>query len=131
MSDAIATALRIAERKTDRNPSDAQKESGNYAKGKMPWHGLSIAIETVKGATRSGMGKNGKRWSVKQPASYGYVLGSEAKDGDHVDVYLGPDHASQKVFVIDQIDADTGKYDEAKAMLSYPCLLYTSDAADE
>lgn len=120
MSDAIATALRIAERKTDRNPSDAQKESGNYAKGKMPWHGLSIAIETVKGATRSGAGKDGKRWSVKQPASYGYVLGSEAKDGDHVDVYLGPDHASQKVFVIDQIDADTGKYDEAKAMLSYP-----------
>lgn len=120
MPDAIATALRIAERRTDRNPSDAQKASGNYAKGKMPWHGLSIAIETVKGATRSGMGKNGKRWSVKQPASYGYVLGSEAKDGDHVDVYLGSDHASQKVFVIDQVDADTGKYDEAKAMLSYP-----------
>lgn len=120
MTDAIARALRVAERATERDPSEAQKQAGNYAKGKLRLHGMSIAIETPKGATRSGIGKDGKPWQVRQPASYGYVHGTEAKDGDHVDVYIGPDHASGKVFMIDQVDAETGKYDEAKAMLSYP-----------
>lgn len=119
-SSAIANALRIAERRTERNPSDAQKESGNYAKGKMSWKGLPIAIENPKGSERSGMGRDGKRWSVKMPAPYGYFLGTEGKDGDHVDTYIGPDHASEKVFVVDQIDAENGRFDEHKCLLSYP-----------
>lgn len=120
MSDAIANALRIASRQTERNPTDAQKEAGNYAKGKLRWNGLEIAIENPKGGERSGVDKGGKRWSVKMPAHYGYVKGTEGRDGDHVDTYIGPDHASDKVFVIDQVDADTGRFDEHKCCLSYP-----------
>lgn len=120
MTDNIAKALRIAVAKTDRNPSEAQKESGNYAKGKLRLHGMTIAIENPKGAERSGVDKGGKTWAVKMPAHYGYVLGTEGKDGDHVDVYIGPDHESSKVFVVDQIDAGSGRFDEHKALLSYP-----------
>ncbi len=120
MSQAIANALRIAQSRTERNPSDAQKESGNYAKGKLSYKGMTIAIENPKGSERSGVDKGGKRWSVKMPASYGYVLGTESKDGDHVDVYLGPKHDSDKVFVVDQVNADNGRFDEHKVMLSYP-----------
>jgi hypothetical protein len=115
----IAVALRIAARKTDTSPSDAAKESGRYAKGTFSWHGLKIAIENPKGSTRSGVDKGGKRWSVKMPATYGFVRGTEGFDGDAVDVYVGPDHASSKVFVIDQVEADTGKFDEHKCCLSY------------
>jgi len=120
LADTIASALRVAQRQTERSPSDAMKEAGNYAKGKLPYKGLTIAIENPKGSERSGVGKDGKRWSVKMPAAYGYVLGSEGYDGDHVDVYLGPDHASNKVFIVDQVNAEDGKFDEHKCLLSYP-----------
>ncbi len=119
-AEVISRALKIAGRQVDRAPSDAQKESGNYAKGHLKAHGLDITIENPKGSERSGVGKDGKRWSVKMPAAYGYVKGTLGKDGDHVDVYLGPDHASGKVFVVDQVNAESGKFDEHKAMLSYP-----------
>lgn len=120
MSNAIANALRIAAAKTERNPTDAQKEAGNYAKGKVRLHGMDIAIENPKGGERSGVGRDGKRWSVKMPAHYGYVLGTEGRDGDHVDVYVGPEPSARKVFVVDQVDAENGKFDEHKAMLGYP-----------
>ena len=116
---AIANALRIASAKTDTKPSDAQKESGNYAKGKVRIHGLDAAIENPKGSDRFGVGKDGKRWAVKMPSHYGYVKGTEGKDGDAVDVYIGPTHDSNKVFVVDQINAESGRFDEHKAMLSY------------
>lgn len=117
--DAMATALRAAAHLTDTSPSDAQKEAGNYSKGKVRIHGLEVAIENPKGSERSGVDKGGKRWVCKLPAHYGYVLGSTGADSDHVDVYIGPDHASRKVFVVDQIDSASGKFDEHKAMLSY------------
>lgn len=119
MADALANALRIAASQTERNPTDAQKEAGNYAKGKLRWSGLEISIENPKGGERSGVGKDGKRWTVKMPAHYGYVKGTEGHDGDHVDVYLGPDTGAQKVYIVDQIDAETGKYDEHKCLLCY------------
>lgn len=40
-------------------------------------------------------------------------------DGDHVDAYVGPDHDSKKVFVVDQINAENGRFDEHKCLLSY------------
>lgn len=117
---AIAKALQVASRKTNANPSDAQKESGNYAKGKLSWMGETIAIENPKGSKRSGVDVNGKRWECTLPSAYGYFLGTVGRDGDHVDCYIGDDHDSKKVFVIDQIDAKTGKFDEHKVLLSFP-----------
>lgn len=120
MTDAIKNALRKAAGYTDTSPSDGQKAAGNYAKGKLRLHGLEIAIENPKGSERSGVDDNGKRWAVRMPAHYGYVLGTEGKDGDHLDVYIGPDTNSRRVFVVDQVDAGTGRFDEHKAMLCYP-----------
>lgn len=116
----MAEALEKAARQTEKKPSDGQKEAGNYAKGKFRWHGETIAIENRKGSIRSGVGKDGKKWSVKMPAPYGYLLGTKAVDGDHVDCYIGPAHASKKVWVIDQVDSHTKEYDEPKCMLSFP-----------
>lgn len=99
-------------------PTDAQKEAGNYAKGSATVHGLAISIENKKGGERSGI-HDGKPWSVKMPAHYGYIRGTEGADEDHVDCYLGPHLNSPKVFVIDQCDADTGEFDEHKCMLGF------------
>lgn len=119
MSDAIARAVKFAAAKTDTNPTDGQKAAGNYEKGKVRIQGLEIAIENPKGAERSGVDKGGKRWSVRMPSHYGYVLGTKGADKDHVDCYVGPAPASEKVFVVDQVNADNGRFDEHKCMLGY------------
>src|SRR5215831_2156737 len=97
-------------------PSQAQAESGNYHKHHLRLHGLNISIECPKGSTREGDDKNGKHWKSKMTAHYGYVRGTNGNDGEQVDVFIGPHPESKKVFVINQVDPDTGKFDEHKAV---------------
>lgn len=100
-------------------PTPAQVAAGNYHKGRAVFHGLDIAIENARGSTRSGTDRDGRRWSVKMPAHYGYFNRTEGRDGDHIDVYIGPHLKSERVFVVDQVDADTGKPDEHKVMIGF------------
>src|SRR5262249_1106208 len=53
------------------------------------------------------------------PAHYGYVKRTEGKDGDHVDVYLGPHKNAPMVYVVDQKNAETGQFDEHKALMGF------------
>ncbi len=110
---------RVDANNIDHAPTEAQKEAGNYAKDHVRIHGLDITIENAKGATRSGVDRGGKPWSVKMPAHYGYIKGTVGKDKDHVDVYVGPHLKSPRVFVVDQNDAHTGKFDEHKAFVGF------------
>lgn len=111
-----ATAkIEAAESAIDPDPSDAQKESGNYAKGPLRLHGLDIRLENAKGSERTGTDKNGKPWSTTLPAAYGYVRGTEGKDGDQQDVYVASEDPT--AFVIDQVDPETGEFDEHKTVL--------------
>jgi hypothetical protein len=100
-------------------PTDAQKEAGNYRKEHITFQGLPISIETRKGEMRSGTGPSGHKWSVKLPYDYGYIKRTEGADGDHVDVCIGPNHQSDRVFIVDQHHHQTGKFDEHKVMLGY------------
>jgi len=100
-------------------PTEAQKQAGNYVKGHVKIGGLDVTIENPAGSIRSGTDASGKEWSVKMPGDYGYVKGTEGKDGDHVDVTIGPNpDGFQKAWVIDQLNADGG-FDEHKALLGY------------
>jgi len=98
-------------------PTEAQAKAGNYKKGHVSLHGLDISIENPKGSARSGIDPGGKPWSVRMPAHYGYVKRTTGADGDQVDVYVGPNPESSRVFVVDQLDHKTGKFDEHKAIL--------------
>lgn len=98
-------------------PTPAQIEAGTYAKGHLNLHGLPIAIENPKGSIRRGTDPSGRAWETEMQHHYGYVKRSAAKDGDHVDVFIGERPESTRAFVIDQIDPKTGKYDEAKVIL--------------
>jgi len=116
----IARALAIASRKTNTAPTEAQVANDAYRKGVFDWRGdLKIAIENPKGSERSGIDKGGKKWSVRMPAAYGEVRKSVGADGDAVDAYIGSSHDSPTVWVIDQIDAHTGKWDEHKCFLDF------------
>ena len=114
----LATQIASA-RKDTAEPTEAQARAGNYAKGKFRMHGMVFTIETPKGGVRSGTSKDGKKWSNTMTADYGYINGTIASDEDHIDVFVGPDPESEVVFVVDQIDQDTGKFDEIKVMFGY------------
>lgn len=110
--------LSQAAAETETNPTDAQKEAGNYKKGKVRIQGLEIAIENPKGSTRSGTDPNGNRWESTMAHHYGDIKGTTAADGDNLDVFIGPDPDIDQVFVIDQPNAD-GSFDEHKVMLGF------------
>jgi hypothetical protein len=103
-------------------PTQGQKEAGNYQKGHISLHGLDIAIENPSGSIRSGTDAKGKKWSNTLRHHYGYIKGTVGMDKDHVDTFIGEKPESQKVFVVDQIDPLTGKADEHKVMLGFETL---------
>lgn len=115
--NAPAPKATEAAAQADPEPTEAQKEAGNYRKGHMAWSGLDLTIENAKGSTRSGKDSKGNEWSVTMPAHYGYFKGTEGADGDHVDFYMGDVETSDYVLIVDQVHADTGKFDEHKVII--------------
>ena len=120
-ADDTPTAEQIdqAAQETDPDPTPAQAEAENYRTGKIDWRGLTLSIENRKGTERRGVDAGGNEWSVTMPAHYGRILRTEGADGDHVDFYMGDDAYSDRVFVVDQKDAETGAFDEHKVMLGF------------
>lgn len=104
-------------RKVETDPTEAQIEAGNYRKGHVTIHGLEISIENPKGSTRSGTSPAGKEWSIELKNDYGYIRTTEGSDGDAVDVFIGDSPDTELVFVVNQLDPKTKKWDEHKAVL--------------
>ena len=93
--------------------------SGYPLEGRAKIHGMDISIENKKGSVRSGVDKDGHEWAIKMAYDYGYIRGTVGKDKDHVDVYIGNNPESEKVFIVHQNDPTTGKYDEDKVMIGF------------
>ena len=114
--------LKSAIDETETNPSDAQKESGNYKKGHIKFGGYDYTIENPKGSTRSGKDADGKEWKVTMHDTYGYIRGKFGKDGDHLDMFINDkadlDNWNGDVFVVDQVNPN-GSFDEHKVMYGY------------
>lgn len=119
-SDRLQNA--IAE--TDSEPTEAQKKAGNYKKGHLTFGGYNFTVETPKGVTRSGKDEQGKPWSVTMHDTYGYILGKIGVDGDHIDMFINDaadlDTFDGNVYVVDQVNPETGEFDEHKVMYGYP-----------
>ena len=127
-TQARAHGGRVEPKNIDHSPSPAQAASGNYQKDHVAWRGLNLTIENSRGSVRRGIDKNGKPWRCRLPAHYGYIKRTVGKDGDHVDAYLGPHPKSENVYLIDQVDAASKKFDEHKAMLNFTNRHYALDA---
>lgn len=116
--------LKNAIAETEPNPSEAQKKAGNYKKGHLSFGGYDFTVETPKGATRSGKDEQGKPWSVTMHDTYGYILGKIGVDGDHIDMFINDgadlDTFDGNVYVVDQVNPETGEFDEHKVMYGYP-----------
>lgn len=110
-------------------PTPAQAEAGNYQKGHVPWRGLDLTIENEKGTMRRKVRDDGTvEWEVKMPAHYGYIKRTTGADGEQVDLYFGDNEKSESVWVVDQMDAETGRFDEHKVMLGFDDATVAADA---
>lgn len=120
-SSELGEKIAAAEAEVDVNPTEAQKEAGNYKKGHVQVGVFDITIEQPKGSVRSGVDANGNKWETTMQNTYGYIRGTEGVDGDHIDVFLSDDIDAwngRRVFVVDQYNED-GSFDEHKVMLGF------------
>lgn len=115
--DHIAEAREMV----DTSPTEAQKEAGNYKKGHIKLDGYDITIENPKGSVRSGKDANGQEWSITMNNDYGYIRGTKAVDGDHIDIFLSDNPSEGNVFVVDQLN-EKGEFDESKVMYGFPSM---------
>lgn len=100
-------------------PTEAQKEAGNYKMDHRRIDGYDISIENAKGSVRSGKNPDGTKWETLMHNDYGYIRGTEGVDGDHIDVFLSDTPEEGDVFVVDQVRED-GSFDEHKVMYGFP-----------
>lgn len=117
----VLTEAGAASAKVNTEPTEAQKEAGNYKKGHVQVGTFDITIEQPQGSVRKGTDANGKQWESKMNNTYGYIRGAVGVDGDHIDVFLSNDidgWNGRKVFVVDQYNPD-GSFDEHKVMLGF------------
>lgn len=124
---SLQSSIENARAEVEQNPTEAQKEAGNYRKGHITIDGYNITIENPKGSERSGTDKDGNKWSVTMNNDYGYIRGTEGVDGDHIDVFLSDNPESGDVFVIDQVNPD-GTFDEHKVMYGFKSALVAKRA---
>jgi hypothetical protein len=79
-------------------PSQAQKEAGNYQKGHVKVAGLDISIENPAGSRR-------KPEYRPLESHYGYIKGTVGADKDHVDIFIKqgtPADYDGPVYVVNQ-----------------------------
>ena len=106
--------------------TEAQREAGTYKKGHVKIGGLDVSIENEAGSKRR------PEWPTLQQ-HYGYVRGTEAKDGDQVDVFVQPGTepdavAAGPVFIVDQAKQDGKGFDEHKVMLGFETIEQAQEA---
>ena len=108
-----------------REQSDELLKAGTYEKGHIRFHGLAITIENPAGSTRRGTDpKTGRRWKSVLPWDYGYFKGVQGRDKDQLDMFMGPNPQSQKVFIVNQRTdhkqvVAPNNFDEHKVMLGF------------
>lgn len=105
-------------------PTEGQKEAGNYAKGHASIGGMDISIENPEGSKRR------PEWPTLKH-HYGYLKGTVGRDKDHIDVFIKPgtpEDFSGNVYVVDQIDPRTKRFDEHKVMIGFATAIEAREA---
>jgi len=115
-------------------PEDNKKAVVNF-------QDLPIAIENPAGSDRTGTDASGKEWKTTMQDHYGEILTGTGADGDAVDVFVPAGlsreqiDATDRAYVIDQINPENGQFDEHKVMIGFnsldeACLIYKDVFSD-
>lgn len=126
------TSEEIDERANEANttPTDKQKEASNYKMGHVIVQGMPISIENPKGSKRHWKDEKGNEGYNIMKNHYGYFkkTSGNGKDGDAVDVFIGPNpEEAVIVYVVDQNNKN-GEFDESKVMLGFKSITDAKEA---
>jgi hypothetical protein len=85
------------------------------------FQGLPVSIENRKGSLRHWTDhETGEEGSTRMLWPYGYIRLTEGPDGDHQDVFIGPNPDATHAYVVHQLKAPEFKeWDEDKTMLGF------------
>ena len=120
LNESTMQEIDDASKEVDLNPTEPQREAGNYRMAHISVKGMTISIENPKGSKRYYGEKDadGNRKYNVMKNHYGYFTKSLGKDGDAVDVFIGPNVDNfERVYCVDQ--KMKGEFDETKVMLGF------------
>lgn len=97
------------------------KYAAHKLHGRMTFRGLPISIENRAGSHRHWHDPHtGRKGKTLMRYPYGYIRRTKGLDGDHVDVFVGPNEQAEKVYVIMTNKAPHFELpDEEKCMLGF------------
>jgi hypothetical protein len=103
-------------------PTKAQILGGNAKLGHMIVGGLGVTIENPAGSVRRDLKHEPPQWQtpMEHGYHYGYFKRTEGADGDQVDGFFKeglPENYDDTVWIVDQVDPKTGKFDEHKVVV--------------
>lgn len=78
--------------------------------------GHTFQVDRHEGTTFEVTGPDGQTNIVTMMCDYGYLDGVMGDDGDGWDVYLGHNQHAENVYVVTQVRAHNGHYDEQKGI---------------
>lgn len=119
LQESLKEKLEAERKEVNTDPTEKQCKAGNYAMGHISINGFEITIENPKGSYRKGKDRNGKEWKILMHNDYGYFTKTVGKDGDAIDVFLGPyiEDKELKIYPVDQYL--NGEFDETKVMMGF------------
>jgi hypothetical protein len=80
--------------------------------------GIPVYIDRPKGFVQTGKDENGNEWSRTYLTDYGFLPRTKGGDGQELDVFIGSDDTSERVFWVTQNKAD-GTFDEYKIFVGF------------
>ena len=119
IAEISSQEIDVRANEADTHPTEAQKEAGNYKMGHISVKGMQISIENPRGSRRYYKNPDGSQNFNVMKDHYGYFNITKGKDGDAVDVFIGPEiDTFENVYCVDQNNKE-GEFDETKVMLGY------------
>lgn len=96
-------------------------EKSRKLHARLVFQDFQISIENRKGSVRHWYDPHtDTKGKTKMLYPYGYIRLTEGTDGDHVDVFIGPNENAKNVYVVHQMKAPSFKeFDEDKCMLGF------------
>lgn len=100
-------------------PSEGDEHFSHKVLPERKFSRLTLCVECPQGTVRSGVDSEGTKWRSHMAADYGFIKNTVGADGHAVDVFIGPRDDAPLVWIINQNDPVTGKFDEHKVMIGF------------
>ena len=87
--------------------------------GRIDFNGLPCSIETGRSRVREWFNpQDGTQGMSRMTLPYGYILGTLGVDGDHFDIFIGPDRSAPNAYIVTTMAAPTfTEVDEQKGFV--------------